>query len=45
VVEHRLDVDDRRPVERLEIAYADSPALNGEYPHAARRIRLIVGGQ
>src|SRR2546425_2012059 len=35
-VEHRLDVDDRRPVERLEIADADSRALNGEYPHAVQ---------
>src|SRR5882724_11943057 len=32
-VEHRLHVDDRRPVERLQVADAHSRALNGEDPH------------
>src|SRR6267378_4087909 len=35
-VEHRLHVDDRRPVERLQVAYVDSRALNGENPHAVQ---------
>src|SRR5229473_859353 len=35
-VEHRLHVDDRRPVERLQVPYTHSRALNGEYPHGAR---------
>src|ERR1041384_671555 len=29
-VEHRLHVDDRRPVERLQVAHAHSRALNRE---------------
>src|SRR5688572_1194451 len=33
-VEHRLQIDDRRPVESLQVAYLDSGAMNGEYLHS-----------
>src|SRR4029077_18220753 len=32
-VEHWLHVDDWRPVERLQVPYTHSRALDGEYPH------------
>src|SRR2546430_13018689 len=39
-VEHRLHVDDRRPVERLQVADAHSRALNGENPHPVQSDRV-----
>src|SRR3989454_9620472 len=39
-VEHRLHVDDRRPVKRLQVPYTHSRALNGEYPHPVQSDRV-----
>src|SRR3954447_12903538 len=43
--EHRLDVDDRRPIQRLEVVHADPRALNRDDLHLveADRVRAVGG--